>query len=471
VSATETGVNGPGRLLWPLIMPWRRSPPAEQRSPPLQLARRVALIGLYLLVSVGPLSFMVVGSLPPKRPFLVELSVALGFLGLSLMGLQFVLAGRVRAARAFGIDVLVRFHRQVSFLGLGFILAHPILLILDDARRYLPLLVVGSAPWRARFAVASVALTLVLIGLSVWRRRLHVPYDVWQISHGLLAVAVVATALAHINGVGYYTQGPVRTVLFDLVAASMIGMLGWTRVFRPLTVRGARWRVDAVRPEHADTVTVHLEPAGHPGFSFVPGQFVWLGRLPLSFAQRPYSISSPSEGESARQLTITVKSLGRWSRGIASLPRGRFVYLDGPHGRFSIDFHQAPGYVFIAGGVGVTPFYSMLGTMCVRGDLRPATLLYANRDWESILFREELQELAFYMPNLQVVHVLQRPPEGWDGEVGRITRELVVRHLPLDRRFHYFVCGPDGLMDAAEQTLGRLGLPVDHVHSERLGLV
>ena len=69
----------------------------------------------------------------------------------------------------------------------------------------------------------------------------------------------------------------------------------------------------------------------------------------------------------------------------------------------------------------------MLGTMCVREDVRPTTLLYANRDWESIIFREQLDELALYMPSLTVVHVLQHPPSGWTGESGRVTPDLVAR--------------------------------------------
>jgi predicted ferric reductase len=443
-------------------------------SPLGTVIRGLVLICLYLLASVGPLAFMFVGPLPPRRPFLVELSVALGFIGLSLMGLQFILVGRFRAVgMPFGIDVLVRFHRQISFLALGFILAHPILLILENAGRYLPLLLLGSAPWRARFAVASVALLGALIGLSLWRRWLRIPYELWQLSHGILAIAVVGLALAHIAGVGYYMHGLVRQLLFDLVVGSMMGLLVWTRVVHPLTERRLRWRVRGVRRERGGTVSVLLQPAGHPGISFMPGQFAWLSRWPIALSQHPYSISSPSEGGPPGQLTVTVKALGRWSRGIARWRPGRLVYLDGPHGAFSLDMHQGPGYVLVAGGVGITPFFSMLGTMCVRDDVRPVILIYASQDWDSVIFREQLEELALYMPNLKIVHVLGHPPPGWTGEVGRITPELLDRHLPRrqHRRYHYFVCGPPALMDATEEALGSLGVPPDQVHSERFAVV
>src|SRR5919197_1419397 len=400
----------------------------ENMTNPIATAiRGLGLIALYLVVSIGPLAFMFFGSPPAHRPFPVELSAALGFVGLSLMSLQFVLVGKFQSVGApFGIDMLVRFHKQVSFVALAFILAHPSLLFVQSATQYLPLLLLGSAPWRARFGVAAIAVLVVLIALSVWRRWLRMSYEAWQLSHGLLAIGVVALALAHIDGVGYYTQGLVRRVLFDVLWVATIGLLVWTRLLRPLARETRRWRVRGVRREAPETVTLQLQPAGHRGFSFIPGQIAWLRR-------------------------------------------GKVVYLDGPHGGFSIDLHEGPGYVFIAAGVGITPVFSMLGTMCVREDARPVTLVYANRDWASIIFREQLDELALYMPGLTLVHVLQEPPEGWTGEVGRVRPKLVLRHLPRTRpeRFQYFVCGPDGMMDSVEHTLASAGVPADHIHSER----
>jgi len=90
----------------------------------------LALAFLYLVIGVAPLSLMIVGTQPRPRPFLVELSVALGFVGLSMLGLQFALVARFRSMAApFGIDVLQRFHKEISFISLAFVLAHPILLV------------------------------------------------------------------------------------------------------------------------------------------------------------------------------------------------------------------------------------------------------------------------------------------------------------------------------------------------------
>jgi ferredoxin-NADP reductase len=99
-----------------------------------------------------------------------------------------------------------------------------------------------------------------------------------------------------------------------------------------------------------------------------------------------------------------------------------------------MDRQQAQGYVFIGGGVGITPLYSMLLTMRAREDVRPVTLLYANRNWEDVIFREQLTALDASMPNLRVVHVLANPPTGWSGERGLINAEIVDRYVPARHR-------------------------------------
>jgi predicted ferric reductase len=432
------------------------------------------LIALYFLVGLAPLSFMFVGSQAPPQPFPLVLSVALAFVGLSLMGLQFALVSRVKWLGApFGIGVLQRFHREMSFVALAFILAHPALLFLDNAAVYLPLLFPPTAPLWAWFGEISALLLLALISLSIWRRRLRISYEAWQLSHGVLAVVVVALALAHVDGVGYYTNGVLRQAIFDLMAASLVAMLIWGRIVSPLIQLRRPWRVVRLQPERARSTTLVIEPEGHEGLSFKPGQFAWVSRWPVAVTQHPFSFSSPSETESDGRVTVTVKALGDWTHNVKSLEPGHRVYLDGPHGEFSMDLYQAPGYVFVAGGVGITPLYSMVSTMCVREDVRPATLFYANRDWENVIFREQLDELALYMPNLEIIYVLQQPPPGWRGATGRIDAGLLRRHLPHKQyqRFEYFICGPETLMDASERALGDIGVPESRIHTERFAPV
>jgi predicted ferric reductase len=152
------------------------------------------------------------------------------------------------------------------------------------------------------------------------------------------------------------------------------------------------------------------------------------------------------------------------------VPVGKRVYIDGPYGAFTIG-HPADMHVLIAGGVGITPMMSMIRTLADQGDKRPVILLYGSKDWDVITFREELEALKARL-DLTVVHVLENPPPGWTGERGFINAAIMQRHLPPSYADHeYFICGPNVMMDAIEEALGKLGVPLSKYHSERYSFV
>jgi predicted ferric reductase len=437
---------------------------------------RILWVLVYLLLALAPLLIVATAHPPAGRPFVVELSVALGFVGLAMMGLQFALIARFKPVAApFGIDALTKFHKQVSLVALTFILAHPILLFIQNGPKYLPLLNVFTAPWRARFAVAATLLLLALIGLSAGRKRLRLSYETWQWTHGILAVAVVLLALAHIAGVGYYTLGVAKRALFYVLAGVLVLMLVWIRLLRPLIRLRHPWRIAAIVPERGDTTTMLIEPVDHAGFSFQPGQFGWVivDRSPFARVHHPFSFSSCGDVGPGGQIALTIKASGDFTNQVASFPVGTKVYVDGPHGVFTMDAHQAQGYVFIGGGVGITPLHSMLLTMQAREDIRPVTLFYANRRWEDVTFREQLQELQASMPNLRVVHVLEEPPDGWTGERGRIDADVIRRHVPARQyqRLEYFICGAPAMLDAMEDLLLSIDVSASRLNTERFDFV
>jgi predicted ferric reductase len=217
-----------------------------------------------------------------------------------------------------------------------------------------------------------------------------------------------------------------------------------------------------------------LKPVEHAGFTFEPGQFAWLntGKTPFSRDQHPISLSSCSYDEAGREIAFTIKSLGDWSgKTVPSLQPGKRIWVDGPHGVFTADREQGPGYVLIAGGVGITPFLSLCLTFAERGDQRPILLFYASRSYEDLTFRDQLDSLQDKM-NLTVIYVLANPGPDWKGERGYVTAEVLKRHLPKQfKRMQYFVCGPTPMMDAMEKTLPEIGVPAELIHTERFDMV
>jgi predicted ferric reductase len=259
-----------------------------------------------------------------------------------------------------------------------------------------------------------------------------------------------------------------KQVLWGLMSAAFVALLVWVRLLKPRGMRA--WRLERVGAEPGRTTTLAMTPPDGAGFRFDPGQFAWFafGRSPFSLTLHPFSFSSSAERD---EVEIAVKALGDFTSRVHELDPGTPVDVDGPHGVFSMDQDEGPGFGFIAGGVGIAGLISMLRTMADRADVRPAVLVYANGDWDSVAFRDELERLERRM-TLTVVHVLERPPANWAGETGYVTADLLARHLPDGyRRFQYFICGPDPMMDAAESALVELGVPAERVHTERFDMV
>lgn len=439
--------------------------------------RALAWIGIYLLLVVAPLAVLLLGQVPPGRGFWWDFSTALGFAGLAMMGVQFALTARFRRASApFGIDVIYLFHRYLAIIALLIVLGHFGILWLryEDALGELD-------PREARWELTAGRAALVLFALAVvtsqWRKPLRLEYGLWRYAHVALATLGFAAAVAHILGVGHYTATPGKRILWLSATLSWLLLLAWVRLVRPWEQARRPWRVAEVRPERGGTWTLALEPVGHAGLRrFRPGQFAWLtlGRSPFGLREHPFSIASAPEA--LPRVEFGIKELGDFTGRIGEVRPGETAYLDAPYGVFSTDRHrEAPGFVGIVGGIGVTPLLSMLRSMAARGDWRPVWLFCANKDWEEVAYREELEALRGRL-DLTLVHVLETPPEeGWEGETGYVTREVLERHLPPEPEpraaLHYFLCGPAPMTAAAGEALRGLGVPAHHIHTEIFELV
>lgn len=426
-------------------------------------------IGVFLGVTILPLVFAAIGVSEPGRGFATEFSAALGFVGLSLMGLEFALVARFRSvAEPFGSDALVQFHRQMGLVGLGLVLVH----------------IAISAPWdlvirpfdadtpaRVRWALLATLALFALIASSVWRTKLRLRYEVWHVLHAVLAVVIIVASLMHALLVDYYLNTTWKRVLWILMMAAFGAVLVWVRIGKPLLLWGRPWSVERVTAERGRTTTLTLRADGHRGIDFVPGQYAWfaIGSSPFALTKHPFSFSSSSEADGT--LEVSIKALGDFTSTVGDLAVGTKVYVDGPHGVFSPDLYEGPGFCLIAGGVGITPTMSILRTFADRDDRRPIVAIVASSTWDDVTFREELEAIGA-RDNVTLVHTLSRPPDGWDGEHGRVDASMLRRHLPSgSHRWQYFICGPDPMMDAMEAALLELEVPDSRIHTERFGWV
>lgn len=219
------------------------------------------------------------------------------------------------------------------------------------------------------------------------------------------------------------------------------------------------------RRESPTVRTFRFATAGS-GFQYRSNQFIRLALpgVPDPWgAVRSFSLSSsPTEkGEIAVTCKITDTP---FKQALARLNPGESAEVVGPLGRFLLD-RERPS-LFLAGGIGITPFRGMLRFSADTGDRTPRSLLYTARVPEELVFRAELDALAAAHPWLTVEYSITRPAEAtsrWSGRVGRLDADWIRAAAERLERPRYYVVGlPEMVSDVAALLQGPLGIdPAD----------
>lgn len=457
-----------------VVTPDQPDPPRLQ-APPVpagpRRARAVAWLAVYAGLGLLPLGVLLADGATPGGGFVWDFALALGFAGLAVLALQPAVSARFRClSETFGADPIARLHRLAAFGACVLVAAHWAILRIRYPETLGPL-DPRAAPWHltaGRLAFASLA-TLML--LSLWRRPRHRSYEQWRTGHAALAVGALGLAVAHALGATPDGRSPWLDGIWTAGAATGLVAVGYLRLLRPLRLYRTPYRVAEVHREHGKAWSLTLLPEGHPGLAFRAGQFAWVTLRAGPWAGREHPFSFAGSAAAAPVLRFTVKELGDFTRTIGAVRAGETAYVDGPHGAFSPD--HVPGataLVFVAGGIGVAPMMSMLRTAADRGERRPLRLVYGNRCWDNVIFRDELEALRSRL-RLEIVYVLEEPPEFWAGLTG-VLDQCVLRQAvpPTARAADFFICGPEAMVEAAEPALRALGVPRLRLHSERFEL-
>ncbi len=430
------------------------------------------LVALALAAVAVPFAVLLTGERPDASGLLWDFSMGLGFGAMALLAMQFLLTGRIQwLTHPFGADIVYQFHRWLSHGAVALILAHFAILYIwyEPALGTLNPL---EARWELTSGRVALGCFLALLVTSELRKLLRLRYEIWRYLHLALAILGFAAAVAHVLGVGAHTAQADKRALWLWVTLGWAGLLVWTRLGRPLWQLRNPWRVVRNTAHHGGVHTLELAPEGAPLRQWRPGQFAWLsiGRSPFALREHPFTISTaPERGPN---LSFSIKPLGDDSAALARTEPGTRAYVDGPYGAFSIDREpEAEGFVMIAGGVGITPLIANLHALEARADPRPVILIHANSRWDDAAFRDELAAVRHRLA-LTLVHVLESPPEGWEGETGRIDRALLERHLPeTSRGWPHLLCGPAPMTAAAREALRDLGVPPQAIESEIFDMV
>jgi ferredoxin-NADP reductase len=207
-------------------------------------------------------------------------------------------------------------------------------------------------------------------------------------------------------------------------------------------------------------------------FVFKAGQYIDLTISgsepgPSNGLTHTFSIaSSPFE----KELVVTTRMRNTvFKQALFILPVGAKVRIEGPMGSFNLHKNTARPAVFLAGGIGIAPFLSMLSFATGEKLRHPIVLFYANRYLEDAAFIDALWQLEGANPRFRFVPTLTRTDKnyrGWKGETGHVTSEMLVSRVGIVRGPIYYIAGPPTMVAAARRTLSEVGVDEDDIRTE-----
>ncbi len=232
-------------------------------------------------------------------------------------------------------------------------------------------------------------------------------------------------------------------------------------------------KVTEIQKTTRDAVVVSLQPVNDVDFSFVQGQYLTFKKdFEGQEVRRSYSICT---GKDDGNLQVGIKKVSggafsTWAN--TALQVGDVVEAMAPMGRFYAPSEaEAPHYLGFAGGSGITPVLSILRTALEREPLARFTLVYANRNPNTIMFREELEDLKNqYLGRFNLIHVLEDESQEIDLFRGRVDQEkcaaLFKVWIDIATVDMAFICGPEPMMLAISEALKNHGLAKEQIRFE-----
>lgn len=369
-----------------------------------------------------------------------------------------VLGARLpRVERLYGgLDRMYRFHRRLGMTVAGLLLVHLALLLLsawiaDDTS--IAALLRPDPGLRSFSGVVALGTLLAVLALT---RIAKLRHETFLRVHRVLGVAF-ALGAAHALRMPAFAQQS-RWLNGYLVLVTVVGVLAWgyrSGLGRTL-VRRHFYEVADVRPLHPTVTELTLTPLEEP-LAFAPGQLVFVGidDDAVSRELHPFSITSAPSNPTLR---LVIKAAGDFTTDLQAVTPGSTCRIEGPYGSFWQRGSTAARQIWIAGGIGVTPFLSMAHSLA-DDDHGTIDLYYCVKDADSAVLVDELHAVADRHPDLRVIVV----PEDTQGF---LTAERIRETSGDLSRAHVFLCGPAPMIDALVAQLTGLGVAPERLHHE-----
>ncbi len=420
---------------------------------------------LVILLSIIPfLLWLTTSKLDPPLENIKTLSASLGEIlgltGIVLLSLNFILASRLPFIEKlfYGLNNVYKQHNTIGQLAFIFLLFHPLLLIAryatnsTEAAKFL----LPSQIWSRDYGNIALGVMIILIILTLY---LQPKYNIWKITHKFFGLAILFGSLHAYSIPGYVMKNFFLKGYIIIITLLGITAFLYKVIFEKFLLKKYKYQVEEIKKLNDFIIEITLKPLDKK-INFRPGQFVFISfnQRGLSKESHPFSITSaPWENN----LKLATKKLGDYTSNLPyDLEKGALAQIEGPFGVFSYTNINNQNQIWIAGGIGITPFISMAKDLLNQNYPYHIQLFYCTKDEKEAIYLDFLKEIqAKFSNNFQVIPFLSNTN-------GHINFEKINNLVTNLRSKDILICAPPVMINALKNDFINHGLNKDKMHSE-----
>jgi predicted ferric reductase len=426
------------------------------------------IIFIYAITTYSPVQ------IPPLRYF----TAVTGLAAYVWLTYSFILMARPKFLdEAFGMDSVLKFHKNMSIISLTLSFAHGLTLFLVFSAQTHDKLAFRSGTLAFAFLLILMLMSgLFLIesflskvkGFRGIRNRFGGKYNRHLTIHNFTLIATTIL-FAHLMLSTTTTYSVTLRMIYVFHYTIAFSFWFYHKVIRSISIKFHPYKITEIIKQNGDVWDLRfMSNNGRKILDYKPGQYCYLKITSLGRESHPFSFtSSPLQKE---YFSIGIKNAGDYTSKIGNIKVGDKAYIDGPYGTFNHLDKNGKELVFIAGGIGITPFLSMLHYIKETDPSRKITLIWGVRSQNDMIFSSELEDLKKRVPNLSVVHILSED-DSWTKDCGFIDREMLEKYGscedPQEQNKNYFICGPKLMTNMVFSVLKDMKVSNSNIQSEQ----
>lgn len=388
-----------------------------------------------------------------------------GLAGMAMFSLNLILGARLKFLEDYfgGLNRVYVAHSILGSLSFVFLLFHPLFLAARYLNISLPsaaLFLLPGTDWAMNFGIIALLGMIMLMVLTLFLKLL---YQNWKISHKFFGLVFFFAGLHSFFVTSDISRSPaLKIYMLALAAAGMIAAV-WRSIMKKYWVKKTKYVVRKTTRLGEGMVEIEML-AKNNTLDFKPGQFVFVSFYSpeVSSETHPFSISSPPGDKNLR---IAVKALGDYTSGLQNINLGAMAEVEGPFGKFFYSNPEKKSQIWIAGGIGVTPFLSMARSFKTLKPDYKIDLYYSVSKERELVFLPELEKIEAENKNILVIpfcsETLKRRIDA--KFIDRISGGLAGKDI--------YICGPPPMMASLKKQFLSLKMPKGDIHSEEFNLI